>query len=196
MTGRREFATLITLATVLLGGCFLPAPQVEVVPFANPEAQISVLALTRTTWDQTRPDPFCQPEIGNDIDWHLKKGLEKRGYTTLSLQVPDLDNSNRPDPVATWGFEQLKGAAPEKADAIMRLRVVEYLDGSLCDSGYEMKSLGITAITEIYSMHSGQKIWESRQLCNDLSGKTSDVVFACTTQLARRIVGSLPPAAP
>lgn len=195
MNIQRKTSPLLVVAVLLLSGC-LPSPQVEIVPFTTPETQINSLALTRTTWDGTRPDAFCQPNIGNDIDWHLKKGLTKRGYKTLPLPVADLDNSNRPDPVATWSFEQLLGAAPDGADGIMRLRIVEYLDGSLCDSGYEMKSLGITAIAEIYSIQSGEKIWETRQLCTDLAGSTSDVVFACTTQLVRRIVNRLPPPAP
>lgn len=193
MTGHERWGILLSMAVMLLGGCFLPSRTVEPKPFSDPEARISTIALMRATWDGTRPDPFCQPDIGDEIDRHLKWALEKSGYKILSFQVPDLDNSNRPDPVASWSSSQLKDAAPEGADAIMRLRIVEYLDASLCDSGYEIKSLNITGIAEIYSTDSRLKLWETRQLCSDLSKSTRDVVFTCTTELARGIVGRLPP---
>ena len=178
---------------LLLTGC-LTSPQVEPVAVAPIDGGLQSLALIRPTWDGTRPDSFCEPDIGDDIHWQLKRSLLKRGYQVIEFKVPKLENSNRPDPVAGWSGKQLRQSTPESADGIFRLRIVEYLDASLCDGRNELKFLGITAIAEIFDRKNGERIWQTQQSCSDLSGRTDDAVFNCTGELAQKITARLPPA--
>lgn len=179
---------------LLLTGC-LAYPHVEPIAVTPIDGGLDTLALMRPTWDGTRPDMFCVSDIGDDIHWQLKRSLLKRGYQVIEFKVPSLEISNRPDPVAGWSGKELRQSAPESADGIFRLRIVEYLDASLCDGRNELKFLGITAIAEIFDRKNGQLIWQTRQLCSDLSGRTDDAVFNCTGDLAQKIATRLPLAA-
>ncbi|HKI68993.1 MAG TPA: hypothetical protein VKA67_05350, partial [Verrucomicrobiae bacterium] len=60
------------------------------------------------------------------------------------------------------------------------------------DSAHEAKSLGITAIAEIFDQKSGRSLWQTRQLCSDISGSTRDSVYSCAVELAQRIGERLP----
>jgi len=185
---------LLSMVAILASSC-LAYPPTEPVPFSPDDTRISSLALGRPVWESTRPDAFCQPDIGDDIRWQLKNSLINRGYRVVDMDMPPLDNSNRPDPLSTLSPEKFSARAPEIADAVFRLRVVEYLDASLCDSFNELKALDITAIAEIYDRRSGRQLWSTRQLCSDIARRTRDAVFGCTVQLSQRITARLPFAA-
>lgn len=145
---------LIIVVLMLLNSCLASTP-VEPVAITPINGGLQILAMSRPTWDGTRPDSLCVPDIGDDINWHLKSSLRKRGYKVIDFKVPPLENSNRPDPVAAWSGDELRQSTPESVDGIFRLRIIEYLDASLCDSGYEAKFLGITAIAEIFNRKNG-----------------------------------------
>jgi len=182
---------LLSMAALLSASC-LAYPPTDPVAFDPEDTRVASLALGRPVWDGTRPDDFCQPDIGDDIRWQLKDSLQKRGYRVVDLILPPLDNSNRPDPLASLPDAQLSAQAPDNVDAVFRLRIVEFLDDSLCDSHYELKSLDIAAVAEIYDRRTGMQIWQTRQLCSDISRDTRDAVYSCTVQLAQRITARLP----
>lgn len=185
---------MLAITSLLLLTSCIDYSKIEPVAITPINGGMQILALSRPTWDGTRPDSFCVPDIGDDINWHLKSSLQKRGYKVIDFKVPPLENSNRPDPVAAWSGEELRQSAPESVDGIFRLRIIEYLDSSLCDSGYEAKFLGITAIAEIFNRKNGELIWQNRQWSNDLAGSSSDAVFNCAGELAQKIAARLPPA--
>ena len=182
---------LVSVGLLLLTGC-LGSPPVRpgsVVPLAG---DVQILAMLRTTWDGTRPDAFCQPDIGDDIRLQVKQALRARGYRIVDFKTPSLENSNRPDPVAGWSGAELSRKAPPVADGIFRLRIIEYLDAALCDGGFELKSINIAIIAEIFAPSDGRLLWQTRQWCSDLSRSTSDVVYNCSTELADKIGVQLP----
>lgn len=186
---------LVSLALLLLVGCLGSPPDEQgvVVPLAN---DVQTLAMLRTTWDGTRPDSFCQPDIGDDLRLQVKQALQARGYRVIDFKAPRLENSNRPDPVAGWSGAELINKAPPAADGIFRLRVTEYLDAALCDGGFELKSLNIAAIAEIFAPGDGRLVWQTRQWCSELSRSTSDVVYRCSVELADKIGRQLAPVSP
>jgi hypothetical protein len=191
-TMRCYLLKLMTFAGLLLFSGCVAYTDVEPVAIAPMEGELKTLALLRPTWDGTRPDSFCAPYISDDIEWQLKQSIRDRGFQVLAFEVPALENSYRPDPVASWSSDELFQLAPESADAVLRLRIVEYLDSSLCDSGYEAKFLAITAIAEIFARNNGQLVWQTRQVCSDLSGSTKETVYNCTVELAQKIAARLP----
>ncbi|WP_020677727.1 hypothetical protein [Geopsychrobacter electrodiphilus] len=183
---------MVVAGLLMLTGCLgYPRPVKTLQPLP---ADVKTLAMIRTTWDKTRPDAFCQPDIGDDIYRQMKQSLQDLGYQVVDFKVPPLDNSNRPDPVAGMSGAELLHNAPQSVDGIFRLRVVEYLDAALCDTGYESKSLDLTAVAEIFARKDGKLLWQTRQLCGDISGRTRDVVYNCSVGLSQRIARQLPPA--
>lgn len=188
---RRKF--LATAGLLLLTSC-LGTPRTGNNQPTPLTTQVHTLALTRTTWDGTRPDSFCQPDIGDNIRWQMKQSLLALGYQVNYVRLPALDNSNRPDPVAGWSGAQLSQQIGPATDGIFRMRIVEYLDASLCDTGFESKSLGITAVAEIFASNDGQLLWQTRQSCSDTSGQTSEVADNCSFWLVKKIARQLPPA--
>ncbi len=170
-------------------------PPPEPVPYAAGTRPASALGLVRVTWDRgTRPDAFCMPDIGEDIDYHLRLGLKQRGYQVTRVSVPPLDNSFAPDPVAGWSPEQLFHQAPG-IDRILRVRVVEYLDASLCDTdrnGGASRSLDITAEAEVFDRYRPEPVWHTRQRCSVLAGSPSETVRLCVTDLTHAIWQRLP----
>lgn len=175
------------------------APAPERIPYRDSVRPLPELGLVRVTWDKgTRPDAFCVPDIGDDISYRLRLGLQQRGYRVTRIAVPPLDNSFAPDPVASWSPERLFEQAPG-TERILRVRIVEYLDASLCDTdrhGTTSTSLDITAKAEIFARGRSEPVWHTRQRCSVLDGSTSDTVRLCVNELTDGIWMRLPPAAP
>jgi len=183
------------LTALILLGTTSCAPPPPATPYAEGIQPESNLGLVRVIWDRgTRPDAFCVPDIGDDIGYRLRLGLERRGYRIIRIDVPPLDNSFAPDPVADWSPDMLFDRTPD-INRLLRVRVVEYLDASLCDTdrhGTTSTSLDITAVAEIFSRGQSGPVWQTTQRCSVLAGNTSDTVRLCVNELTEGIWMRLP----
>ncbi|TYO99883.1 hypothetical protein EDC39_10143 [Geothermobacter ehrlichii] len=185
--------TIIGLLLVLLTGCAVPAP-LPPLPFPPDIGRVSGLALPRITWDKgNRPDVFCEPDIGDAIHRQMRRKAAQRGYRVVRMTVPRLDNSYAPDPVAAWPAEQLLAATPSGADMVMRVRVTEYLDASLCDNSRQGTSLDMTAVAEIFARGRHEPVWQVTGRCSILGGNTAETVWLCVAELTDALVSRLPP---
>ncbi len=178
------------LAGLLLTSC-LPLPPLEPIAITPIEGGVKSVALSRPTWDGTGPDRFCEPDIGDEIEWQLKRSMLKRNYELLDFKLP---SRKVPDQVAGWSGKEFSLSAPESADAVFRLRIVNYLDASLCDTGRDLKFFGMTAVAEMFDRKNGELIWQTEQNCSDWSRGTKVVIENCTRELVRKITQRLPSA--
>jgi len=155
---------------------------------AVPEGIVSI-GLPRLAFVDDSPDDSCFFDAGDLLRRHVRYELEKRGYNVVTITAPPRENIFGGDFLADFSAGQLVSLAPE-LDAVMLVRVEEYLGHDLCDRD-SMASLDLKATARLYRTGSGALLWQGAGTGSDLGGSGRDVHFSAGRELAFALFATL-----
>jgi len=180
---------LLPLLLLSLMGCVKPTAPAHTVSL-----NIHTIALLPPQFPNQKPDTACHPDIGRNVRYWLGQTLKNKGYGILLV---DAGENAQLSAAAGNDLKRLAALAPTHADAVLVVRVVEYLDAGLCDR--ENPSLAMRATARLIRRTPPQVLWSGTGSASDVATggplRVLDPAEVVTSDLARQLLSSLPKAA-
>lgn len=180
---------LLPLLLLSLMGCTKTLPPPHTVSL-----NIHTIALLPPQFPNQKPDTACHPDIGRNVRYWIGQVLKGKGYRILFVGAAE---NAQLSAAAGNDLTRLAALAPPQADAVLAVRVVDYLDAGLCDR--ENPSLSMRATARLIRRTPPQVLWSGTGSASDVAAggplRVLDPADVVTSDLARQLLSSLPIAA-